>query len=203
VTEPEPPSESAHVLQPDLLLHLKTVVAAMATASIEHCLIGAVALGAWGRPRATQDLDFLILAEAQAREELLSHLSSTGIVINEQWQDANPTAKGRVTRFFSRTAPKYPLDVIYVSDPQEREAVNRKRLASVHGLSLWVVSPEDLMLLKLKAGRPIDFDDVMGVVKNPHLQLDLAYLWGWADRLGIHGELHYVLQAATPRTQKP
>ena len=66
----------------------------------------------------------------------------------------------------------------------------------LHGLSLSVASPEDLILLKLKAGRPTDFDDVISIVKNPRLQLDLAYLRSWADRLGLHGELHYVLQAA-------
>lgn len=50
--------------------------------------------------------------------------------------------------------------------------------------------------MKLKASRPHDFEDALGIIKNPHLQLDLPYLWNWADRLGLHGELHYVLQAA-------
>lgn len=58
--------------------------------------------------------------------------------------------------------------------------------------------PEDLILLKLKAGRPTDFEDALGIVMNPHLQLDLAYLREWADRLGLQGELRYVLQTATP-----
>jgi hypothetical protein len=66
----------------------------------------------------------------------------------------------------------------------------------LQGLSLTVVSPEDLILLKLKASRPTDFDDVIAIVKNPHLQLDLTYLWNWVDRLGLQGELQYVFQAA-------
>jgi hypothetical protein len=37
---------------------------------------------------------------------------------------------------------------------------------------------------------------VISIAKNPRLQLDLPYLWDWADRLGLQGELHYVLQAA-------
>lgn len=69
---------------------------------------------------------------------------------------------------------------------------------SLHALSVsvWIATPENLILLKLKAGRPTDFDDVISIIKNPCLQLDLPYLWSWADRLGLQGELHYILQAA-------
>lgn len=52
------------------------------------------------------------------------------------------------------------------------------------------------MILKLKSGRPTDFDDVISIVQNPRLHLDLTYLRHWADRLDLQGELHYVLRAA-------
>lgn len=48
------------------------------------------------------------------------------------------------------------------------------------------------------ASRPRDFDDVMTIVANPHIQLDLDYLWSWAERLGLQRELHYVLISAKP-----
>jgi hypothetical protein len=194
----EQPPEQESALQPDLLSFLTTVLAALSGLSIPHCIIGAVALGAWGRPRATHDLDLLVLADQEAREGLIARLSSHKITVNQQWLAANPMAKGRVTRFADQANPHYPLDIIYASDPQEREALNHAKTAILHDLSLTVASPEDLMLLKLKAGRPTDFDDVISIAKNPRLQLDLAYLWSWADRLGLQGELHYILQAAAP-----
>jgi predicted nucleotidyltransferase len=175
---------------------LADVLADLSTLSVPHCLIGAAALGAWGRPRATHDLDLLILVDQGAKERLIARLSSSGITVNRQWQAANPMAETRVTRFVSQRHPDYPLDLVYASDRHEREALRRTRTVQLHGLSLSVVSPEDLMILKLKAGRPTDFDDVIGIVKNPHLRLDLDYLWNWADHLGLQGELHYVLQAA-------
>lgn len=193
----EQPSDQLSALQPDLLSFLATVLAALSTLPVPYCLIGAVALGAWGRPRATQDLDLLVLVEESNREEFIAKLSSSAIAVNHQWFEANPMAKGRVTRFSSRAHPQYPLDIIYAADQHERAAVDRKQTVVLHGLSLPVVGPEDLVLLKLKAGRPTDFDDVISIVKNPHLQLDLAYLWSWADRLGLQGELHYILQAST------
>ena len=193
--EQRPDKDSA--LATDLLLLLSTVQVALSRLSIPHCVIGAVALGAWGRMRATHDLDFLVLIDEPNKEELIAKLSSSGITINQQWAAANPMARTRVTRFTARGHPNYPLDIIYASDQHERQVLNRAQGTTLFNVSFPVVTAEDLILLKLKASRPTDFDDVISIVKNPRLQLDLIYLWNWADRLGLQGELQYVLQAAS------
>jgi hypothetical protein len=48
----------------------------------------------------------------------------------------------------------------------------------------------------VRAGRPHDFEDALGIVKNPDLRLDVGYLENWAARLGLSEELQYVLNAA-------
>jgi hypothetical protein len=53
--------------------------------------------------------------------------------------------------------------------------------------------------MKIKASRPHDFEDAMSIVRNPNLQLNLDYLWSWAERLGLQSELHYVLISADPK----
>ncbi len=108
-------------------------------------------------------------------------------------------AKDRVLRFGHRAYPGIPLDLLFSADAQEESALARRQSLRLFGMSLWVCSAEDLIVMKLKASRPHDFEDALGIIKNPHLQLDLTYLWDWADRLGLHGELTYVLQAAEPR----
>ena len=133
--------------------------------------------------RATHDLDFLVLIDEPNKEELIAKLSSSGITINQQWAAANPMARTRVTRFTARGHPNYPLDIIYASDQHERQVLNRAQGTTLFNVSFPVVTAEDLILLKLKASRPTDFDDVISIVKNPRLQLDLIYLWNWADRL--------------------
>jgi hypothetical protein len=59
-----------------------------------------------------------------------------------------------------------------------------------------VASPEDLLLLKIKAGRDQDFLDATNIVTQQRESLQLDYLWNWADRLGLQGELTYVLKTA-------
>ncbi|MHC9064440.1 hypothetical protein ACYX34_17335, partial [Nitrospira sp. CMX1] len=95
-----------------------------------------------------------------------------------------------------RSYPTIPLDLLFANDRQSQSALARRQALQLLGVSLYVCSPEDLILLKLKAGRPHDFEDVLGIIKNPHLRVDLDYLWSWADRLGLQGELSYVFQAA-------
>ena len=148
----DPRVGSASPLPPDLQSFLATVLTVLSTLSVPHCLIGAAALGAWGRPRATHDLDLLILVDKDSKERLLARLSASGITVNQPWQEANPMAQTRVTRFVSQSHPGYPLDLIYASDRHEHEALTRTRTVLLHGLSLSVVSPEDLMIPKLKAG---------------------------------------------------
>lgn len=187
--------------QPDAVHDDYRVVVEMAHRALSstqspYCVIGALALGMWGTPRATCDVDLLILAQRTDPEPFLGLLLSAGFSINESWHHANPMAQEVVPRLSHPRVPHFPVDLVFSRGPLERAVLDRRQPIDLHGLTIWMSSPEDLILMKLRAGRPRDFDDVIGIVKNPRLQLDLDYLWSWADRLGLQGELHYVLQAA-------
>lgn len=177
--------------------YLHAIVAALPP-SIPYCLVGALAVNAWGRLRATNDIDLLVLADVPARTELMDALRAHEFRIDETWLELNPMAKDVVMRLTHRSYPTIPLDLLFANDRQSQSALARKQALQLLGVSLYVCSPEDLILLKLKAGRPHDFEDVLGIIKNPHLHIDRDYLWNWADQLGLHGELQYVLQAADP-----
>lgn len=182
--------------QDPLASYLRAVLDAFPQPAPPYCLIGALAVNAWGRLRATQDIDLLVLSEEAVRAELTDSLLSRGFQLDTRWIMQNPMAKDRVLRLGHPSHPGIPLDLIFSADSHEAQALTRRQTLHLLGLSAWVCSPEDLIILKLKASRPHDFEDALGIIKNPHLQLDLDYLWHWADRLGLQGELHYVLQAA-------
>jgi hypothetical protein len=177
---------------------LSEAVAAFSADSLPYCLIGAVALGAHGRPRATQDLDLLILAERIGCESYLAPLRTRGFEIASTWQDANPMARDVVLRVLHPSAQDFPLDLIFATSALHHAVLNRRRPQLLGEIEVSVGSPEDLILLKLAASRPRDFEDVASIVLNPNLQLDLNYLWSWAERLGLQSELHYVLLSAKP-----
>jgi hypothetical protein len=57
---------------------------------------------------------------------------------------------------------------------------------------MWVVSPEDLILLKLLAGRPRDLGDVADVLFM-QCKLDETYMRRWARELSIGAQLEKAL----------
>jgi len=137
-----------------------------------YCVIGALAVGAWGRPRATQDIDLLILLEESTQPAFTGRLESAGFILDEEW---------------------VRVDLMIPGDVHEREALTRRVSLTIEGLPVWMATSEDLILLKLKACRDHDLVDAQSVVHRQATRLDLDYLWRWADRLGLQSELHYVL----------
>ena len=62
----------------------------------------------------------------------------------------------------------------------------------MEGVSVWLVTPEDLILLKLASHRPRDVADICDV-RFAQGQLDEGYMRMWADRMGIRPQLEQVL----------
>lgn len=177
---------------PDFVSALSAFARALPEPAPPYCLIGALALGVWGAIRATQDIDFLILLEDERRDAVTASLSAAGFAPDGRWADENPVAKESVTRF--RFGP-HSVDLLHARDAFHREALARRRRVAIEDLSIDVASAEDLMLLKLRAGRDQDFVDVAGIVARQKDTLDLDYLASWAERLGLVGELKYALNA--------
>ena len=175
---------------------LKTVIEALPEPAPPYCLIGALAVSAWGHVRSTRDIDLLVLSDEPARSQFIESLVAMGFTQDSEWMERNPLAKDVVLRLFHRSHAGLPLDLLFAADAHSQSTLARRRAIQVLGSSLFVCSPEDLIILKMKAGRPHDFEDALGIVKNPALKLDFVYLKSWSARLGLSEELQYVLNAA-------
>ena len=51
-------------------------------------------------------------------------------------------------------------------DDHDQACLSRRRQYELGNLSLWIISPEDFVLHKLKAGRAQDFIDVLSVLQR-------------------------------------
>ncbi len=153
-------------------------------------LIGAWALAIWGRPRATLDLDFMVMVNAAELGRLGARMTRLGFTTDEDWLEWNPMLRGSQLRL--RWGP-ITVDVLRPRDDHDRRAFRRRLRRRWERHAYWFVAPEDLVLQKLKVGRPRDFEDAAGVVQRLGPALDAAYLRRWATRLGIAAELEYVL----------
>ena len=72
------------------------------------------------------------------------------------------------------------IDLIFSTTPYERAAIARAVDVDVGGESAPFASAEDLILLKLFAGRQRDVEDARSVVDRQGSRLDWDYLEHWA-----------------------
>jgi predicted nucleic acid-binding protein len=62
-------------------------------------VIGAWALGACGRARATLDLDFLVMVDEEGLLRLVALMAQRGMVADAGWQESSPMLRGSQMRF--------------------------------------------------------------------------------------------------------
>lgn len=173
-----------------LLEVLKRSVDVFQLERVPYALIGAWALAVWGRPRATLDLDFLVMAKERDLDRLSARMARTGMQMDEAWFEWNPMLRGSQLRLQFRGVA---VDLLRPRDPHDRQVFRRRRKRRLENRYYWVVAPEDFVLQKLKVGRPRDFEDALSVLERSGEDLNRAYLRRWAGRLGILEELEYIL----------
>jgi len=156
---------------------------------IPYALIGAWALAVWGRPRATTDVDFLVMLNEEDLGRLGYKMALAGMEIDEAWRQWNPMLRTTQLRLQFRGVA---VDILRPLDAHDHEIFRRRLKKRMESRYYWVVAPEDLILQKLKVGRPRDFEDALGVLVRSGRQLDRPYLRRWARQLRVSGELDYI-----------
>ena len=122
--------------------------------------------------------------------ELIRKLAGFGFNFDRKWEKYNPMIRAFHKRFRSgRTA----VDLLLNRDAHDQAAFTRRKRKRLDGRYVWFPSPEDLLLQKLKVGRPQDFIDAAGIIERMGGKLNRRYLVLWATKLGRAGELAYVL----------
>lgn len=154
-----------------------------------YVLIGAWALAVWGRPRATLDVDFMVLVNEEELESLGSTLGQGGMKLDETWLKYNPLLRGLQLRLQFR---EVTIDLLRPRDVHDQHVFRRRQKKCLQGRYYWLIAPEDFILQKLKVGRPRDFEDALSVLERLGKTLDKQYLRRWAGRIGVSGELKYI-----------
>jgi hypothetical protein len=130
------------VVAPEILAAMRSASAQLARTGVRHALAGALAVGAWGYPRASKDVDFLVGAEAFEQHE-------GGIVTMAQ---GVPIGAGGV-----------PVDHLGVLPHESHldQALNDP----AGGEGVPIVPLEALVYLKLKSPRRRDEADVVELLR--------------------------------------
>jgi hypothetical protein len=155
---------------------LASVLAAVAdvlrSGGLRWYVFGAQAVLVYGRPRLTADLDITVAAQDEQVPELVSRLGAAGLRLQSEATESF-VRRTRVLPFVHE-ATGIPVDIVLAGPGLEAEFLANARDLVVAGVRVPVISPEDLVVTKLLAGRPKDIDDVDGILREQLPALDLA-----------------------------
>ncbi len=144
-------------------------------AGIPSMVIGGLAVGAWGEPRLTRDVDLKVLASRSERKRILDLL--TGYTPLQADPDESFRRLGFV---FFQDEDGVRIDVMLAETSFDEAAIGRARQSPlVSGEMARVCTAEDLIVYKMVSLRPQDRADVEGIVRRQGKALDHAYVEKW------------------------
>ena len=183
----------------DLVLNLISI---FDESKIPYMLVGSYSSNFYGRDRATNDADFVVVIESSQLAEIARKLGSD-FKIDPQMSFETISM---TTRYIvNHPATAFKIEVFLLSDDAHDQARFSRRIqVNFEGRGTYLPTPEDVVITKLrwsKAGkRSKDVLDIAQVLAVQFGKLDLPYIRGWCDQHDTR-ELFETLLAESARLQ--
>ena len=165
---------------------LKVVCQRLDKTGIHYMITGSIAANFYAVPRMTRDVDIVIEIRKEDTPRIIEAFKDDFYVD----QDSVVEAIERRSMFnIIHNESVFKVDFIIRKESAYRELeFQRRRRVEVEGVSLWVVTPEDLILSKLFWAKDslaeLQLGDVRNLLSNLK-DLDKGYLEKWVRDLGL------------------
>jgi hypothetical protein len=159
---------------------LKKVVAALNAEGIPYMLTGSIVSSLQGEPRSTHDIDILVTIPASLVERLLAAFPQPDYYLQRGDILEALDASNMFNLIDLREGDKVDFWIL-TDDPFDRSRFTRKKTVLVMGTPMYVSTPEDTILSKLRwakmsGGSEKQFGDALGVCEVQWGALDLVYI---------------------------
>lgn len=174
------------------------LVATLERLGIPFMVTGSYASSHYGMPRTTNDLDIVIDPTAEQLDALCMALATEYYVSGSA---ARAALRDRFMFNVIDVADGCKADLLIRKDrPFSIAEFARRRVSSLHGQSVFLASPEDVILSKLEWNKLTaserQVQDALNVALVQWPQLDEGYLRHWATELAVTDTLEEVLRTA-------
>lgn len=190
------------MLADEVVRALKHVWITLEALNVPMAVMGGIALSAWKYPRATQDVDLLIGLEEKKEELVLQKLAAAKIRSKRE-SPILTLGQLRIVQLLYEPPGTYldlQIDLLLADCDYQREALRRRTIVHLPDLDIAVavLSCEDLILLKLLAGRIVDRADAAMLLRANRATIDLQYLTHWSRELKLTKEISEIWEEAFP-----
>lgn len=168
--------------------------------NLPYAIGGALALGVWGVPRMTSDVDIAVFASEGEVDRVFEAVERAGAILDRN------EARRAVARagFFVAQWGRTRLDVFLAHHPWHAEMQKRRvSLISPEGRARWFLSAEDTALAKLIYARPKDVEDLQRLFTVQAGRLNLEYLRRWLPLIVPAGDTRLALFEDLVRRESP
>ena len=183
---------------------LKKLIKLLGDCSIPYMISGSFGSSYHGRPRATKDIDIVI---APTEKQLLEFVGSLGENYYVNLETVrNAFADNSMFNIIDSLSGWKADFILRKARSFSRQEFERKCIAEIGGIDIWVTSPEDIILSKLEWSKDSQserqFGDALGVAVVQWDRLDVDYLRKWAKELQVKDYLEQLLEQAGRLTKK-
>jgi len=181
---------------------------ALQVLNVPMALVGGLAMTAWKRSRFTKDVDLLLAIPEPEANAAIKQLVAQG------FRSKRPEGMVRLpdgARFVQliydppHATLAIQVDLILATSEFHRQAIARRVTlpAEELGFAIDVVSCEDLIILKLIAGRILDRVDAGELLKANRDALNFGYLTGWVRQLNLEKAFAEAWNDVYPGSEPP
>ena len=137
-------------------------------------VFGAQAVNVYARPRMSVDVDVTVEIDRADVSSFIKEMAGEGFEVPVSDPDSF-IQKTRVIPFADETGGMV-LDVVLAGPGLEKIFLNRAKKLELGGIEVPVISPEDLIVTKILAGRTKDLEDVEAILQSQLNALDLDWI---------------------------
>ena len=163
-----------------------------------YVIVGALAYGAYGLPRSTNDADFVVAMPGKELDEVLRGLPAE---ISIEPQARMELFTGTMRWVLTIENLPFKIEVFLLgNDPHHAEIFARRRRDRVAMIDreAWIPTAEDLVIQKLRWARSKDLDDVRNILAVQAGAIDYAHIEAWAAQHGTLGRLAEIRASIPP-----
>jgi hypothetical protein len=177
------------------------VLRALTASGVSYMLTGSFASSFHGAPRTTHDIDIVIEPTLGTLDALLREFPDDTYYVS---RDAALQAYGAEGLFnVIDFASGWKVDFIIRKSRQfSIVEFNRRRAVELLGSTLFVASPEDVIISKLEWAKLSESErqiqDAAGIVRTQSDALDLEYIERWVNSLGLEQQWQTAKSRAEP-----
>ena len=165
---------------------LSTLITDFNRRGMQYALAGGWAYSALVEPRATTDIDVLLLLEQPSRDRLQSLLSSLfdSTIVHPAAMVFHGISIWRCVGILKNQ--EVLIDLLLADSEYLQTALSRRRQILLGDLLVPILTVEDLILLKTLAGRLQDQADLEKIrLRQDELHVDWTYVGEWKAKLGL------------------